>query len=88
MAKLSENAIKVLNFLLDQPEGKKVFGSEVAEATFINPRSVTGTINGLVKKGLVVSEAHEDPTVTQKVYYATEAAAEVADNDFDYVKPE
>lgn len=85
---LSENAQKVLTELNSKGVDVYFFGSDIAAATFIAPRSVTGTINALVKKGLVSSRASEDETVAQKLYALTPSGAEVIQNDFVYVKPE
>ena len=49
---LSENAQKVLDYL-NKNEADKFFGAEIAEGTFLPPRSVTGTLNGLFNKGLI-----------------------------------
>lgn len=51
---LSENAKVVLHFLKEQDNGVDgYFGNEIAEACNLNPVGVQGTLNSLVKRGLV-----------------------------------
>lgn len=55
MAMFSENAQKVLTFLQTNPTVDMV-AKELAEAANVPTKSVTGVLNSLVKKGLVVRE--------------------------------
>jgi DNA-binding MarR family transcriptional regulator len=57
--KLSENAQTVLTFLQDH-NGEDFTYKDIAEAIQLSPRSVTGTITGLQKKGLVERIPTED----------------------------
>lgn len=83
---LSENAQKVLDYLNKNEEGK-FFGAEIAEGTFLPPRSVTGTLNGLFNKGLVDKFGDEEGKSLPKKYSITEEGKLVATNDFIYTKP-
>lgn len=80
---LSENAQKVLSYL-SKHEEEKFFGAEIAEGTFLPPRSVTGTLNGLFNKGLV--NKYSDESLPKK-YSITEDGKDVAKNGFVYTKP-
>ena len=55
MAMFSENAQKVLTFLQTNPTVDMV-AKELAEAASVPTKSITGVLNSLVKKGLVVRE--------------------------------
>lgn len=63
MAKtLSENAQTILTFLQNH-EGEDLTHKDIAEALDISPRSVTGTVTGLQKKGFVERVETDDPKV-------------------------
>lgn len=83
---LSENAQKVLSYL-SKHEEEKFFGAEIAEGTFLPPRSVTGTLNGLFNKGLVNKYSDEEGKSLPKKYSITEDGKDVAKNEFIYTKP-
>lgn len=74
MAKVfSEKAQKVLVFLKKTNSTQNVTASDIAEETEINKRSITGVINGLVRKGLVMREPSGDVkyiVLTDKGYEA------------------
>ena len=55
MAMFSENAQKVLTFLQTNPTVDMV-AKDLAEAASVPTKSITGVLNSLVKKGLVVRE--------------------------------
>ena len=54
----SEKAQTVLTFLQDNDQADFV-SNDIAAATGIEPRSMTGVLNGLQRKGLLVREAAE-----------------------------
>lgn len=62
MAKLSDNAKAVLTYLKDH-DGEDFTYKDIAEDLVMNPRSVTGTITGLVKRGFAQREETDDPKV-------------------------
>lgn len=55
MKMFSENAQKVLTFLQTN-QNVDMVAKELAEAAGVPTKSITGTLNALVKKGLVVRE--------------------------------
>ena len=57
-SELSENATEVLSYIRSHP---KTDSASISEATGMAPRSVTGTVNSLVKKGLV--KKNDDKTL-------------------------
>lgn len=70
MAKLSDNAQRVLTFLQEH-NGEDMTHKDIAEALDISPRSVTGTVTGLQKKGFAERVETDDPKV--KYIRATDA---------------
>ena len=54
-AELSENAVRIMNYL-NANEGADITAADLAEALDLAPNSITGVVNGLVKKGLAVRE--------------------------------
>jgi len=63
MAKtLSENAQTVLTFLQEH-DGEELTHKDIAEAVNLSPRSVTGTVTGLQKKGFAERVETDDPKV-------------------------
>lgn len=84
MAKMSENSIKILNYLKEQGVGVESTTKSTMEALGLEkPGQVTGVINSLVKKELVerhkeTREDAEGKTKEISVFSLTEAGA-----DFD-----
>lgn len=76
MAMFSENAQKVLTFLQSNPT-VDMTGKELAEAAGVPTRSITGVVNNLVKKELVVREEVEMGENTVKFIRLTEAGQQV-----------
>lgn len=76
MAMFSENAQKVLTFLQTNPT-VDMTAKELAEAIEVPTRSITGVINGLVKKGLVVREETEVGEVVVKFIRLTDEGSQV-----------
>lgn len=76
MAMFSENAQKVLTFLQGNPT-VDMTGKELAEAAGVPTRSITGVVNNLVKKELVVREEVEMGENTVKFIRLTEAGQQV-----------
>lgn len=69
MAKLSDNAKAVLTYLKEH-DGEDFTHKDIAEDLGIAPRSVTGTVTGLVKRGFAVRVETDDPKV--KYIHATD----------------
>lgn len=64
-AMFSDNAKIVLSYL-QAHNGEDLTSKEIAAATDINPRSITGVLNGLQRKGLlerVVVEGQKDKLI-------------------------
>ena len=74
MAKLSDNAQRVLTFLQEH-NGEDMTHKDIAEALDISPRSVTGTVTGLQKKGFAERVETDDPKV--KYIRATDAGLDL-----------
>ena len=80
---LTEKCAKVLAWLQANDNGEDgYFGTEIAEATELNPRGIHGIMNSLVKNGLVakgsreaefVSKSGEKGTKPYTTYYLTDA---------------
>ena len=68
--KLSDNAQRVLTFLQEH-NGEDMTHKDIAEALGMAPRSVTGTVTGLQKKGFAERVETDDPKV--KYIRATDA---------------
>lgn len=68
MAKLSENAKIVLTYMKDH-DGEEFTHKVIAEDTGLSPRSVTGTITGLQKRGF--AERVEVEGQKDKLVHAT-----------------
>lgn len=60
MAKMSENSVKLLNYLKENA-GTKMTADEVAEATGLAKATITGAFTSFQKKGLGVREEAEVP---------------------------
>ena len=76
MAMFSEKAQKVLTFLQTNPN-VDMTSKELAEATEIPARAITGVLNSLVKKGLVVREEQTVSGETVKFIRLTDAGMAV-----------
>lgn len=77
MVKLSENAQKVLVFLQENPM-LDMTAKEVAEASGVPTKSITGIVNGLVKKGLVARESIKlSPDKDMKIIRVTDEGMNV-----------
>lgn len=72
--KLSDNAQRVLTFLQEH-DGEDMTHKDIAEALDISPRSVTGTVTGLQKKGFAERVETDDPKV--KYIRATSAGLDL-----------
>lgn len=48
---ITEKALTMLNYLKEN-EGTDLLNTDIADALGITPQSVTGSVNGLVKRGL------------------------------------
>ena len=72
--KLSDNAQRVLTFLQEH-NGEDMTHKDIAEALDISPRSVTGTVTGLQKKGFAERVETDDPKV--KYIRATDAGLDL-----------
>ena len=80
---LTEKCAKVLVWLQANDNGEDgYFGTDIAEATELNPRGIHGIMNSLVKNGLVtkgsreaefVSKAGTKGTKPYTTYYLTDA---------------
>ncbi len=71
--KLSDNAQRVLTFLQEH-DGEDMTHKDIAEALDMAPRSITGTVTGLQKKGFAERVETDDP----KVKYIRATAAGLA----------
>lgn len=78
MAKLSENAQIVLTYLKEH-DGQDITHLDMAEALNLAPRSVTGTVTGLQKKGF--AERVEVEGSKTKLIRATDAGLAFDVND-------
>lgn len=67
MANMSENTIKIIDFLKEN-HGKKMTSQEVATALDMSVSSINGAFTALCNKGLGVREAEEVPSVVE-VYF-------------------
>ena len=76
MKMFSENAQKVLTFLQTN-QNVDMVAKELAEAAGVPTKSITGTLNGLVKKGLVVREVATVGENTVKFIRLTSAGEQV-----------
>jgi len=59
---LSDNAKAVLTYL-QQHDGEDFAHTQIAEDIDLSPRSVTGTVTGLVKRGFAQRVESDDPKV-------------------------
>lgn len=76
MKMFSENAQKVLTFLKAN-QNVDMVAKELAEAAGVPTKSITGTLNALVKKGLVVREVATVGEDTVKFIRLTPAGEQV-----------
>ena len=53
---MTDNAVKVFEYLKANAKGNDLTTKDIAEATGVSVPGVTGTVNGLVKKGLAYRE--------------------------------
>lgn len=79
MKMFSDKAQKVLSFLQENAN-VDMTAKELAEVLEIPNRSMTGTLNALQKKGLLVREVHEVGDTAVKYIRLTPAGQEVDPN--------
>lgn len=75
MAKtLSENAQKVLGYVQDH-KGEDITYTDIADALDLAPRSVTGVLTALQKKGFILRQASDDDAKVKYIRLTDEGAA-------------
>ena len=79
MKMFSDKAQKVLSFLQENAN-VDMTAKELAEVLEIPNRSMTGTLNALQKKGLLVREVHEVGDIAVKYIRLTPAGQEIDPN--------
>lgn len=78
MAKMSENSIKLLNYLKENA-GKKITADQAAEATGLAKQTITGAFTAFTKKGLGVREEGTVPGTVEVSFLTVTDAGKTVD---------